>query len=109
MTLRTISTGPINDIKELDTSVVSFSKLIGYDVVPRRNQIQQIGQLYDITVTITILCFSPSTFQTVGGEWTPTDTTALIIGYSVLNAYWLAPIGIVIGLGVYLTRNRWKK
>jgi len=34
---------------------------------------------------------------------------ALIIGYSVLNAYWLAPIAIGIGVGVYLTRNRWQR
>jgi len=102
----TISAGPLNDIKELDTSVVSFSKLIGFDVTARRNQIQQIGQLYDITVTISILCFSPSTFQTVGGEWQATDTTALIIGYSVLNAYWIAPIGIGIGVGIYLVKRK---
>ncbi|MCZ6583622.1 MAG: hypothetical protein O6746_01775 [Thaumarchaeota archaeon] len=70
----------------------------------KRNQIQT--QLFDITVTVTILCFSPSTFQTVGGEWQATDTTALIIGYSVLNAYWLAPIGIGIGVGIYLVKRK---
>jgi len=45
----------------------------------------------------------------VGGELIPLDTTALIIGYSVLNAYWLAPIAIGIGAGIYLTRNRLQK
>ncbi len=44
--------------------------------------------------------------QLVGGELIPLDTTALIIGYSVLNAYWLAPIGIGIGLGIYLVKRR---
>ena len=63
-------------------------------------------QVFDVEVTITILCFSPSTFQTVGGEWQATDTTALIIGYSVLNAYWLAPIGIGIGVGIYLVKRK---
>ncbi len=66
-------------------------------------------QLFDIPVTVTSVCLSPSSFMTVGGEWQATDTTALIIGYSVLNAYWLAPIAIGIGVGVYLTRNRWQR
>jgi len=47
-----------------------------------------------------------STDRPVGGEWQATDTTALIIGYSVLNAYWIAPIGIGIGLGIYLVKRR---
>jgi len=55
---------------------------------------------------MTILCLRQSSFQTVGGEWQATDTTALIIGYSVLNAYWLAPIGIGIGLGLYLVKRK---
>ena len=63
----------------------------------------------NIPFTVTILCLSPSSLMTVGGEWQATDTTALIIGYSVLNAYWIAPIGIGIGVGVYLTRNRWQR
>jgi len=45
----------------------------------------------------------------VGGELIPLDTTALIIGYSVLNMYWIAPIGIGVGVGIYLTKNRLKK
>ena len=66
----------------------------------------ETSQTFDIEVTVTILCLSPSTFQAVGGEWQATDTTALIIGYSVLNAYWIAPIGIGIGLGIYLVKRR---
>jgi len=67
------------------------------------------GAPFDIPFTDTTLCLSPSSMMTIGGEWQPTDTTALIIGYSVLNAYWIAPIGIGIGVGVYLTRNRWQR
>ncbi len=60
----------------------------------------------NVEATATILCFSPSSMMTVGGEWQPTDNVALIIGYSVLNAYWLAPIGIGIGVGIYLVKRR---
>ena len=59
---------------------------------------------------MSIVCINPSVLTlAVGGEWQATDTTALIIGYSVLNMYWIAPIGIGIGVGVYLTRNRWQR
>jgi len=82
-----------------------LSKRIGYSVLPKL-----VGSgtpvNIDVTVTATILCLSPSTFQTVGGEWQATDTTALIIGYSVLNAYWIAPIGIGIGVGIYLVKRK---
>jgi len=64
----------------------------------------------DFMTKATIICLSPSSLlNAVGGEWHATDTTALIIGYSVLNMYWIAPIGIGIGVGVYLTRNRWQR
>jgi len=64
-------------------------------------------QAFDYEVTATILCLSPSQFaNAIGGDWQATDTTALIIGYSVLNAYWLAPIGIGIGLGIYLVKRK---
>jgi len=46
---------------------------------------------------------SPTPLSSVGGEWQATDTTALIIGYSVLNAYWIAPIGI--GVGIYFIKK----
>ncbi len=85
---------------------ISSTKTIGFDVTPNRNEGQQPNEVFDITVTVKILCLSPSSFQTVGGEWQATDTTALIIGYSVLNAYWLAPIGIGIGVGIYLVKRK---
>jgi len=66
----------------------------------------QNAQGSNVEATVTILCMSPSSMMTVGGNWEATDTTALIIGYSVLNAYWLAPIGIGIGLGIYLVKRR---
>jgi len=56
----TITFGANNDIKEFPTSTISASKLIGYDVTPKRIQLQQLDSLYDITVTTSILCLSPS-------------------------------------------------
>jgi len=59
------------------------------------------------TLTMSIVCINPSVLTlAVGGEWIATDTTALLIGYSVLNMYWIAPIGIGIGLGIYLVKRR---
>jgi len=82
--------------------VEDYRKPIGWDGFPRRNQV--FGS--DISVTMTILCHSPSSLMTVGGEWIATDTTALIIGYSVLNAYWIAPTAVGIGLGLYLVKRK---
>jgi len=42
----------------------------------------------------------------VGGELIPLDTTALLIGYSVLNMYWIAPAAIGVGVGIYLVKRR---
>jgi len=80
----------------------AFSKIVGIDGTT-------LGalQAFDYEVTATILCLSPSPFaNAIGGDWQPTDTTALLIGYSVLNAYWLAPIGIGIGVGIYLLKRK---
>ncbi len=91
-------------IGENEEFITDFnSELIRFDV---KTQQQGPMQLFDIPVTVTIVCLSPSSLMTVGGEWQATDTTALIIGYSVLNAYWLAPIGIGIGVGIYLVRRK---
>jgi len=87
-------------------------KTIGYRVnaiLNDRLTALQVPAPEDIAVTAIYVCVSPSSFMTVGGEWQATDTTALIIGYSVLNAYWLAPIAIGIGVGIFLTRNRLQK
>ena len=59
----------------------------------------QAGRYADVYIT-------PSSTMTVGGVMQPTDTTALLIGYSVLNAYWIAPIGIGIGVGIYLVKRK---
>jgi len=56
----TIGGAPNQDIKEFPVSAISASKLIGYDVTPNRDQLQQPDRLYDITVITSIMCFSPS-------------------------------------------------
>jgi len=83
------------------------SKTIGYDVTTEQNG---AFQLFDIPVTVTGLCSSPSPLSSVvGGVWQETDTVALFIGYSVLNAYWLAPTLAGLGAGIYLTKSKWKR
>ncbi len=57
----------------------SNSRVIGADT--RANQNGGIPT-FDVPVTITGLCLSPSSFMTVGGKGQAIDTTALIIGYS---------------------------
>ena len=52
----------------------SYLKSIGFDGFA-----ESAGVPVTTPVTMTILCLSPSSMMTVGGEWIATDTTALII------------------------------
>jgi len=95
-----------NVIKEFEPNVrEDFFKKIGWEGFAEIS-FADTNTFSDTLVTISGLCFSPSSLMTVGGEWIATDTTALIIGYSVLNAYWLAPMAIGIGLGIYLVKRK---
>jgi len=42
----------------------------------------------------------------VGGEIIPIDTTALLLAYGELNSWWMTPIVIGIGIGIYLVKRR---
>ena len=42
----------------------------------------------------------------VGGLQLETDTTALLLGYTILNSYWIAPTAVGIGLGIYLVKRK---
>jgi len=96
----------ILDPASLATTGPTLSKRIGYSVLPEL-QGSATPFDFDVLVTVTILCNSPSSFQTtLGGTWQPVDTTALLIGYSVLNAYWIAPTAIGFGVGIYLIKKR---
>ena len=82
-------------------------RTIGYDVTTGNDG---PNVLVDVPVTVTGVCLSPSPLSSiVGGEWQGTDTVALFIGYSVLNAYWLAPTLAGLGAGIYLTKSKWKR
>jgi len=100
---------PGGDVVREDEPAISFQfqKQIGVDISASQNGALQ---LFDIPVTVTGLCVSPSPLSSiVGGEWQGTDTVALFIGYSVLNAYWLAPTMAGLAAGIYLTKNKWKR
>jgi len=112
-----VDTTKISIIQGLGAIVEEFSpgihdsnvKTIGYDVVAHL-QGDFAPVPFDVPVTITGVCLSPSPLSSVvGGEWQGTDTVALFIGYSVLNAYWLAPTLAGLGAGIYLTKNKWKR
>jgi len=52
-------------------------------------------------------CISPSCFpRVVGGEMIQVDTVSLVLAYGLVNSWWIAPIGIGIGLGIYLVKRR---
>jgi len=101
-----ISLRDVSQITERPPGVLA-AKLIGLITTPEQNGAMQ---LFEIPVTLTILCFSPSPLSsTVGGDWQGTDTVALFIGYTVLNSYWLAPTLAGLAAGIYLTKSKWKR
>jgi len=42
----------------------------------------------------------------VGGELIPLDNVSLVLAYGLVNSWWMAPIGIGIGVGIYLVRRK---
>jgi len=42
----------------------------------------------------------------VGGELIPVDNVSLVLAYGLVNSWWMAPIGIGIGVGIYLVKRR---
>ena len=46
------------------------------------------------------------TSMTVGGELIPLDNVSLVLAYGLVNSWWMAPIGIGIGVGIYLVKRK---
>jgi len=44
--------------------------------------------------------------KVVGGELVPLNNVSLVLAYGLVNSWWMAPIGIGIGLGIYLVKRR---
>jgi len=42
----------------------------------------------------------------VGGELIPVDNVSLVLAYSLVNSWWMTPIGIGIGVGIYLVKRK---
>ncbi len=53
------------------------------------------------------ICNDP--FMAIGGILVQPDTYTLLLAYGIANSIWMAPLAIGIGVGVYLTKSKWKK
>jgi len=67
----------------------------------------RVGSIFDSPVPITnyVNC-AKVPILSIGGIQLETDTTALLLGYAILNSYWVAPIAIGVGLGIYLIKRK---
>jgi hypothetical protein len=45
----------------------------------------------------------------IGGMFLEPDSSALFLAYGIANAFWIAPLAIGVGAGVYLTKSKLKK
>jgi len=67
----------------------------------------QVKSLIDsVTVQMTVVCAKIIPPILVGGIEIQTDTTALLLGYTILNSYWIAPTVVGIGVGIYLVKRK---
>ena len=95
--LQTLTDSSLNELVDRDSN--------RYHVIVRADNAQICFDrclLVSIKITYTV----PSSGITVGGEFIPVDNVSLVLAYSLVNSWWMAPIGIGIGVGIYLTRRR---
>ena len=67
------------------------------------NVIDCTGNCWFYTAKIT---YTVPSGMVVGGEFYPVDNVSLVLAYGLVNSWWMAPIGIGIGVGVYLVRRK---
>lgn len=98
----------ILDPASVATTGPTLSKRIGYTVLP-----ELLGSGtpfgFPVEVTVTILCNSPTPSVLIGGSLVKPDNTSLLLAYTFVNSWWMLPIAIGIGAGVYLTKSRWNR
>jgi len=79
-----------------------FTRVTGYTIT-----IDETNAFVEPTlVELEILCLGAHSMMTVGGIEIQTDMTALLLGYTILNSYWIAPTAVGIGLGIYLIKRK---
>jgi len=59
-----------------------------------------------IVLTNVVIQQISSPCPTVGGELIPVDNVSLVLAYGLVNSWWMAPIGIGIGVGIYLVKRK---
>jgi len=70
--------------------------------------IDEISFEYDTTVAFTDYDLDSLmiTMEMVGGEMFPVDTTALLLAGAELNAIWILPLIVVIGIGAFVVSRK---
>jgi len=57
-------------------------------------------------VSYSAFCNNFGLAQIVGGMFIQPDSATLLLAYGIANAIWIAPIGIGIGVGIYLVKRK---
>ena len=53
-----------------------------------------------------VICVDGGIMAVVGGLLIQPDSATILLAYGIANAIWIAPIGIGIGVGIYLVKRR---
>ncbi len=95
----------VEQFLHIDDELAGNSKLTTRVTGITYNFLENNAFVEPTTVTLEVLCLKAQ-LMTVGGFQLPTDMTALLLGYTILNSYWIAPTAVGIGLGIYLVKRR---
>jgi hypothetical protein len=70
--------------------------------------VECIGNAVDDGAELRYMIVNPLN-NIVGGLLLQPNDISLFLAYGIANSFWMAPLAIGVGAGVYLTRTKWKK
>ncbi len=90
------------------TAVVSASSLVMTECPPGHVMTGFTAQSFSMRPKCNLLTIQDfiGVFFAVGGKFLQIDTISILLAYAIVNAVWMAPIGIGIGLGLYLVKRK---
>jgi len=90
------------------TAVVSSSSLVMTECPPGHVMTGFTAQSFSMRPKCNLLTIQDfiGVLFAVGGKFLQIDTISILLAYAIVNAVWMAPIGIGIGIGIYLVKRK---
>jgi len=90
------------------TAVVSSSTLVMTECPPGHVMTGFTAQSFSMRPKCNLLTIQDfiGVLFAVGGKFLQIDMISILLAYAIVNAVWMAPIGIGIGVGIYLVKRK---